>query len=210
MKKGSVLMAAFLAAAAMTACTPSDISSRESSAVPEGVEMTKENTQTMSIKDKPTVEYSIPADAPTGVDGGPGVMETTAVDDSYYPEDKRSGGTETQSEGSVVCLYTVDDTGITQTMADVPALSAEAIITAMVDNGILTQGTKVLSYAQDGDSASLTLSELGAVYTDAKTEEILACIGNSLTENLGLESVDIKVGPTDYGPQSYTNEYDAT
>ena len=206
-------MIALAAAAALSACTPSDISSAETTAAPpEGVvETQQEQELTISLKDKPTVTYTIPADAPTGVDGGPGVMETTAVDDSYYPEDKRSSG-ETVAEASegVHALYTVDDTGVYQVMADVSDTDAKSLIAAMVENGILAEGTSVESYSQEGTTATISLNQLKPVYEKASEEQIMACVVNTLTENLNLESIDVKVGDKDYGQQSYTDDYDRT
>ena len=211
MKKVLTLLTAALAAVTLAACTPSDISSAESTAVPEGVTAAPEESK-MSIKDKPTVEYSIPADAPTGVDGGPGVMETTAVDDSYYPEDKRSSAaaSEDAAEESVYALYTVDDTGIYQTMADVSGADAKSMIAAMVDNAILAEGTEVVAFTEDGTTAVLELNQLKPVYEKASEEEILACVVNTLTENLGLESIDVKAGDKDYGTQTFTDAFDRT
>ena len=192
MKKVLTYLAAAMAVVSLAACTPSNISSAESTAVPEGVVASE--GETMSLKDKPTVEYVIPEDAPTGVAGGPGVMETTAVDDSYYPEDKQK----------------VDDTGVIQTMSEVASMDADTLIAAMVKEGILAEGTEVTAFSQEGSTASITLNQLKAVYEEASEEQILACVVNTLTENMGLESLTVKVGDKDYGTQSFTNEYDAT
>lgn len=201
--------AALIAAASLWGCTPSNIASAESSPIPEGVIASE--GETISLKDRPTVEYTIPADAPTGVDGGPGMMETQALDDSFYPEDKRAASTDSAEDaGSIVCLYMVDQSGVVQTMADVDSLDADALIGAMVEEGILADGTEVLSWSQEGTKASLTLNQLTPVYEKAKEEVILACVVNTLTENLDLDSVDVKAGEKDYGTQSFTNEYDAT
>lgn len=211
MKKTLTLIVAIAAAAALSACTPSDISSAETTAaLPEGVAETQPESE-MSLKDKPTVEYTIPADAPTGVDGGPGVMETTAVDDSYYPEDKRSSGeTVAEASGGVHALYTVDDTGVYQVMADVSGTDADALIAAMVENGILAEGTTVEGFSQEGTTASISLNQLKPVYEKASEEQTLACVVNTLTENLNLESIDVKVGDKDYGQQTFTDDYDRT
>lgn len=211
MKKVLNLMTVIAAAAALSACTPSDISSAETTSVPqENVAETQQESE-MSLKDKPTTEYTIPADAPTGVDGGPGVMETTAVDDSYYPEDKRSSG-ETVAEASagVHALYMVDDTGVYQQMAEVSGTDADALIAAMVENGILAEGTEVSNFSQEGTEAEITLNQLKPVYEKASEKQILACVVNTLTENLDLDSIDVKVGDKDYGKQTFTDDYDRT
>ena len=168
--------------------------------------------ETISLKDRPTVEYVIPEDAPTGVDGGPGVMETTAVDNSFYPDDKQSPQTTAEAEGeeAVVCLYGVNDTGVVQTMAEAAGMDADSLIAAMVEEGILAEGTEVSSFSQEGSTAELALNQLEAVYQDASEEQILACVVNTMTENLGLESISVKAGDKDYGQQSYTDEYNAT
>lgn len=207
MKKVLTYLAAAMAVVSLAACTPSNISSAESTAVPEGVVASE--GETMSLKDKPTVEYVIPEDAPTGVAGGPGVMETTAVDDSYYPEDKQSGSSAADAE-TVICLYEVDDTGVIQTMSEVASMDADTLIVAMVKEGILAEGTEVTAFSQEGSTASITLNQLKPVYEEASEEQILACVVNTLTENMGLESLAVKAGDKDYGTQSFTNEYDAT
>ena len=222
MKKLRISMLLAAAALSLAACTPSNITAEESTSVPEGVMATE--GETISLKDRPTVEYVIPEDAPTGVDGGPGVMETTAVDNSFYPDDKQSPQTTAEAEGeeAVVCLYGVNDTGVVQTMAEAAGMDADSLIAAMVEEGILAAGTEVSSFSQEGagtevssfsqegNTAELALNQLEAVYQDASEEQILACVVNTMTENLGLESISVKAGDKDYGQQSYTDEYNAT
>ena len=210
MKKLRISMLLAAAALSLAACTPSNITAEESTSVPEGVMATE--GETISLKDRPTVEYVIPEDAPTGVDGGPGVMETTAVDNSFYPDDKQSPQTTAEAEGeeAVVCLYGVNDTGVVQTMAEAAGMDADSLIAAMVEEGILAEGTEVSSFSQEGNTAELALNQLEAVYLDASEEQILACVVNTMTENLGLESISVKAGDKDYGQQSYTDEYNAT
>ena len=210
MKKLRISMLLAAAALSLAACTPSNITAEESTSVPEGVMATE--GETISLKDRPTVEYVIPEDAPTGVDGGPGVMETTAVDNSFYPDDKQSPQTTAEAEGeeAVVCLYGVNDTGVVQTMAEAAGMDADSLIAAMVEEGILAAGTEVSSFSQEGSTAELALNQLEAVYQDASEEQILACVVNTMTENLGLESISVKAGDKDYGQQSYTDEYNAT
>lgn len=210
MKKLRISMLLAAAALSLAACTPSNITAEESTSVPEGVMATE--GETISLKDRPTVEYVIPEDAPTGVDGGPGVMETTAVDNSFYPDDKQSPQTTAEAEGeeAVVCLYGVNDTGVVQTMAEAAGMDADSLIAAMVEEGILAEGTEVSSFSQEGNTAELALNQLEAVYQDASEEQILACVVNTMTENLGLESISVKAGDKDYGQQSYTDEYNAT
>lgn len=208
MKKRVTILTAALAVFALSACSPSNISSAETSPVPEGVVAATEEEDSFSIKDIPTEEYTIPDDAPTGVAGGPGMIETSAVDNSsYYPEDKQSGN---ESDTVPVCLYAVDDTGVVQNMADAASSDADGIIAAMVDEGILAEGTEVSAFSQEGTTASITLNQLVPVYAEASEEQILACVVNTLTENLGLESISVKAGEQDFGEQVYTNEYDAT
>ena len=210
MKKLRISMLLAATALSLAACTPSNITAEESTSVPEGVMATE--GETISLKDRPTVEYVIPEDAPTGVDGGPGVMETTAVDNSFYPDDKQSPQTTAEAEGeeAVVCLYGVNDTGVVQTMAEAAGMDADSLIAAMVEEGILAAGTEVSSFSQEGNTAELALNQLEAVYQDASEEQILACVVNTMTENLGLESISVKAGDKDYGQQSYTDEYNAT
>ncbi|MDO4265271.1 MAG: hypothetical protein Q4C63_02245 [Eubacteriales bacterium] len=208
MKKTISFAAAVIAALALSACTPSDITSGENQQRPEGV--TETQTQdAMSLKDKPTVEYTIPADAPTGVDGGPGVMETTAVDDSYYPEDKR-GVAEESSTSEIACLYVPTADGIVQSLSDVSAMDADGLIAGLVAEGVLGSGTEVTAFSQAGSTASLSLNKLTAAAPDISDEVLLACIVNTFTENLGMDSLSVKDGGQDFGTLSYTDEYNAT
>lgn len=205
LKKIVSFTAAAIAIFALSACTPSDISSGENSQRPEAAT----EAETLNLKDRPTVEYSIPADAPTGVDGGPGVMETTAVDDSYYPEDKR-GGAEDGAATEIACLYVPSADGIVQSLSDVSALDADGLIAGLVTEGVLGQGTEVAAFSQEGSTASLSLNRLSAAAPDLSDEVLLACIVNTFTENLGIDSLSVTAGDEDFGTLSYTDEYNAT
>ena len=208
MKKIVSFTIAALTVLTLSACTPSDISSGESTQVPEGVTETQ-TRETMSLKDRPTVEYSIPADAPTGENGGPGVMETTAVDDSYYPEDKRSSGNES-AETEIACLYVPGEDGVVQSLTDVSSMDADGLIAGLVNEGAIGPGTEVEAFSQAGSTASLKLNQLTAAAPNISEDVLLACIVNTFTENLGVDSVTVTAGDKNYGTLSYTDEYNET
>ena len=205
MKKAIRLLPAVLAAFALAACTPSNIQSEETlpSGVPEDVvrvsKGAEESKETMSSTQS---TYSIPADAPTGVDGGPGVMQTNAVNDKEnYPADKQIVGAQT---GTSICLYEIGDNGLSQLFDTVETADAASIVAAMVENNILAEGTEVEDFSVADGVGTLKLNQLKAVYPDAKEEEAVAAVVNTFVENLNLSALDLIAGDKDYGAKAYT------
>lgn len=212
MKKFLQLIAAAAAVLALGACSPSNIKSEESMPIPEDVlEVSKaETTKAKTKKEETKSTYSIPADAPTGVDGGPGMMETQAANfDADYPEDKKANESGSQS-GTMICLYELDFAGIVQAFDTVDVCDADSLIAAMVSNNILAMDTKVEAFSAEGGKGVLTLNKLEGVYEKATEEKILACVVNTFVENLSLETLEVKVGDKSYGEMAYTDRYDAT
>lgn len=213
MKKAIRLLPLVLAVFTLMACAPSNIQSEETlpAGVPEDVvrvsKAAGEGTQKETMSSTQST-YSIPADAPTGVDGGPGVMQTNAVNDKgNYPTDKQIVG---EQSGTSICLYEIGDAGLSQLFDTVETADADSIVASMVENGILAEGTKVEAFSAAGGVGTLQLNELKAVYEDAKEEEVVAAVANTFLESLDLSSLKLTAGGKDYGEQVYTDKYDAT
>ena len=148
-------------------------------------------------------------EVPTGVNGGPGFLPTTTADQSDIPEDKRNPVSTEQQV--IVSVYCVDSTGVFQQMDVVSEVNADTLLERLILNGVLSEDTELVNYEDNGDgTAVLELSELSPVYTKAKEEQVLACITDTYTENLGLTQITIKAGGQDYGSFEFTNEYDRT
>ena len=114
MKKFLNILMLSAAALMLFGCTPSTI--RESGApedFPDGVVIEKNTTAAMTLPE--TSKYTIPADAETGENGGPGAMETTAVDRSYYPEDKQHGES-VEENGTMIIVYIPGSNGISASL----------------------------------------------------------------------------------------------
>lgn len=208
MKKWMRLLPVMLAAFALAACTPSEIKSEESVTMPSDALRVEKSTEAQSMAETSAAAYSIPADAPTGVDGGPGMMETTTADaKANYPADKQIVG---EDSGTVVCLYTLDETGINQLFDSVETCDADSLTAALVNNSVLTDGTVVESFSVENGVGKLKLNKLEGGYKEAKEEELAACVVNTFTDNLDLNAVELSAGGKDYGEKTYTDEYDAT
>ena len=199
---------AVLALSALTlyGCSPSTIEVETSQEIPEGAIMESSTLPKMTLPE--TTKYTIPADAETGEQGGPGAMATTQADYSYYPEDKRPH--EGDSEGTLVIVYKVVDGGIDQDFESVEVCDAQSLIDAMVRVGAIKEGTKVESFEVDGKSAVLKLDQVSAVAYKAKEEAVAAGIANTFIDNLDLEEVQLVIGDKDYGKLSFSSEYDVT
>ena len=118
MKKIKAILGMIMIAGLMAALTACGGSKAEESTVAEGMEgavvgdILSQTTQAENLFETDRT-YEIPADAPTGVDGGPGMMETQPVTiNQNYPEDKQHG--EELPEGTMVCLYAAANYGIYQ------------------------------------------------------------------------------------------------
>ena len=213
MKRGMKVLPVMLAVFALWACAPSKIQSNETN--PEGVtgDVVRVSKSAADETKKETMEstqstYSIPADAPTGVNGGPGMMQTNAVNDkANYPADKQIIG---DQSGTSVCLYSLGEYGISQLFDTVDTADANTLVASMVTNQILADGTTVEDFSVKDGVGTLKLNQLKGVYDGWTEEKIVACVVNTFTDNLNLTSVNLTAGGKDYGNQTYTDKYDAT
>ena len=205
-----VLMTICMAALAFSACgssseTEAAADMTEPSAAVVG-DILSQTTPASGIISSTDSTYSIPADAPTGVDGGPGVMATQPTTmNPNYPEDKQVIGA--PEEGTMVCLYAAANYGIYQLFEYVDVCEADSLVEVMTQDDILEAGTEIVAFSNEGGEARLELNELKAGYDSASEEQILTCVANTFIENLGLDSLTIVVGGETYGPMSFNDDY---
>ncbi|MGI6080746.1 MAG: GerMN domain-containing protein [Candidatus Avilachnospira sp.] len=207
-----LFLAVVLTAAAMSfsACTPSNIQVQTEEA-PSEMEEQSSTEEALQETEEPETEAVTFAEGevPTGVNGGPGLLPTTTADQSDLPPDKRNTSAEEAQE--IVSVYCVDSTGVFQQMDVVEEITADTLMERLIINGVLSEDTEIVNFTDNGDgTAVLELSELTPVYKKAKEEQVLACITDTFTENLGLTQLEIKAGGKDYGSFEFTDEYDRT
>ena len=195
------------AAVLLVGCKPSNISNQETDFIPEGAKIPVVQETTWKLPE--TVKYSIPENAETGEFGGPGAMETTAVDYSMYPEGKRPVAAEPGDENTtLVILYRQTDLGMDQDFDAVDVCDADSLIKALEKAGAFKEGTEVVDfYVDDDEVGHLVLNALN-LYSLRKDEIVAAGIANTFIDNLGLKALELKVGDKDYGTLEFTREYD--
>ena len=211
MKRTLLAIMMMTAAMMFTACTPSDIEiqTEEAATVADSSESSTEEALQETEEAQTEAVTFAEGEVPTGVNGGPGFLPTTTADQSNIPEDKRNPVSTEQQV--IVSVYCVDSTGVFQQMDVVSEVNADTLLERLILNGVLSEDTELVNYEDNGDgTAVLELSELSPVYTKAKEEQVLACITDTYTENLGLTQITIKAGGQDYGSFEFTNEYDRT
>ncbi len=194
-----------LAARTLFGCTPSTIEVQPSGEIPEGAVMESSTLPKMTLPE--TTKYTIPADAETGEHGGPGAMETTAEDFSYFPEDKRPENQENDGT-TLVIVYKVVDGGIDQDFDSVEVCDAQSLIDAMVRTGAIREGTKVESFEVKDGNAVLKLDQLTAMAYKADENAVAAAVVNTFIDNLDLNEVQLIIGDKDYGALGYSSEFD--
>ncbi len=194
-----------MAALLLAGCRPSTIEVQPSGSIPEGAVMESTTLPKMTLPE--TTKYTIPADAETGEQGGPGAMQTSAADYSYFPEDKRPENQE--NDGStLVIIYKVVNGVIDQDFDSVEVCDAASLIQSMINCGAIREGTEVLSFDVTGKSGLLVLNELNAAAPNADEKMVAASVVNTFIDNLDLEEVQLVVGGEDYGKLGYSTEYD--
>ena len=199
-----VLMAA--AAAVLAGCSPSTITNEETSYIPDGAVIPSEAETTWTLPE--TKEYVIPENAPTGEAGGPGAMETTAVDYSMYPKDKQPVAAEPGDENkTLVILYRQTDLGLSQDFDSVDTCDADSLIEALSKNGAFKEGSKVTEFTVDDDKVGhLKLDKLD-IYSTRDEDVVVAGIANTFIDNLQLKALELTVGDKSYGTLEFNTEY---
>lgn len=193
MKKTLLIPALFLVTLAVSACARSTISGSGDS--PE----TKETEQTTraTVEVVYSVEYDENAQGPAGA---------TVVGDLYvnYSDDKKPQ--ETEAPLMQVRYFYVNSKGMHEDFDSYEGAdcTAEDLIRVMVDNGVLTETSAVISYDADGKgSAVVELSSMEPMYADIDSEKLAQAVANTFCDNLELDEVTVKVGDKTYGPLKY-------
>ena len=199
-----VLMAT--AAAVLAGCSPSTITNEETSFIPDEATIPAEEETTWTLPE--TKEYVIPDDAPTGEAGGPGAMETTAVDYSMYPKDKQPVAAEPGDENkTLIILYRQTDLGLSQDFDSVDTCDADSLIEALARNGAFKEGSKVTEFTVDDSKIGhLTLDKL-EIYGTRDEDVVVAGIANTFIDNLQLKGLELTVGDKNYGTLEFNSEY---
>lgn len=205
--KKIVNVALFAAVAAVLAgCSPSTIKNEETSFIPDDAIISTEEETTWTLPE--TKKYVIPDDAPTGENGGPGAMETTAVDYSSYPENKQPVAAEPGDENKTqIILYRQTDLGLKQDFDAVDTCDAASLIDALAKNGAFKEGSKVLDFTVDDNKIGhLTLDKLD-IYGTRDEDVVVAGIANTFIDNLQLKGLELIVGDKNYGTLEFNSEY---
>lgn len=213
MKKIATLILFGMLLAALTACRPSNITAESSGTIPDDVVVVNGNPAkrrdgTRAAKESTASTYSIPADAPTGEEGGPGMMKTNEVVYETYPEDKQYTGNDGE-EGIPVCLYILQSAnGINQSFELVDEVNAEQIVQSLIENGLFRESAKLGSFKNDQGVGTLVLEAAEPSYIGAKDEVFAAAIANTFIDNFSLKSLKLIIGSKDYGELTFNNSYD--
>lgn len=200
-----------LTALTLFGCNPSS-SQESSSEIPsdeiEGLLIPRNTTAYMTLPE--TSKYVIPEGAETGENGGPGAMSTTAVDYSYYPDDKRPVES-SEEQGTMIILYVPGAKGLTTVFDYVDACDAESVLQALKDNNALTGDVDLVSFeiSEDGRSAEIEITDSTAVYAAASEDMVVTAVANTYIDNFSLDEIKVIVGGADMGTRGFSQEYEA-
>ncbi len=204
----NLLNIVLLGAAAMLlfGCSPSNIKASQSIEIPAGavIETGTQETWTMPESSK----YVIPENAETGEMGGPGAMDTTAVDYSFYPDSKQPVIADGETAITQVIIYKAVLGGVDQDFDAVEECNAESLIAAMIKNGAIKDNCEVVSFDVADGIGELKLSALNGVYYKATEEEVIASVVNTFIDNFSLKGLKLTVGDKDYGEMGFISDYD--
>lgn len=148
------------------------------------------------------VEYKEPSTEVVNPEGAKGPGDAVIKGDAYefYPEDKKPQATE---EAYVdVRYYYVTKAGIREDFEALPGTTctAEGLIGILVSDGVLAEGTEMISCESDGTAATVTLSGLEGQFPGATKEQLAQCVANTLIDNLFLDNVTVVAGDEVMGP----------
>ena len=206
MKRLFNIVLAGMAAMLLFGCTPSDIKASQSMEIPAGAILETGTRETWTMPE--TSKYTIPADAETGEKGGPGAMETTEVDYSYYPDDTQPVIADDETATTQVIIYKAVLGGIDQDFDAVEECDAQSLIDAMIRNGAIKDGCEVIFFDAVDGAGELELSSLSGVYYKATEEEVVVSVVNTFIDNFDLDTLKLIVGDKDYGEMGFTSDYD--
>ncbi len=206
MKRLFNIILAGMAATLLFGCTPSDIKASQSVEIPAGAILETGTRETWTMPE--TSKYTIPADAETGEKGGPGAMQTTEVDYSYYPSDKQPVIADDETATTQVIIYKAVLGGIDQDFDAVEECNAQSLIDAMIRNGAIKEGCEVISFDVENKTGKLELNSLKGVFYKATEDEVVVSVVNTFIDNFDLDTLKLIVGDKDYGEKGFTSDYD--
>ena len=205
MKKFIYIILSVMVIAALAACSPSNIKAEESNDVPEGMKYQRETT-TIEFK-KITETPSVPDEVRNSEGAGPG---WTQIDPnsvySNYPADKQAQyeTPEDEANDTLVCLTFISNGALAQSFELIEVCDAQGLIDALVDEGVLKSGAKVVSFDNKDGSAVLELSGYETAYYKESDTKVLSCVANTFMDNLPVEAIKITANGKDYGDFDYT------
>lgn len=133
-------------------------------------------------------------------------METTAPDPQVMAS---TGGASDKVPDpnaepmEIISVYSKNEnkTGLNQAMDAVDKLTADAIVSKLIEYGVLEDGTKVLKYDSDNGIGTLDLS---AVPQSGSGDDrlTLTAIGNTFVENFELDKLKLLVNGKNYSSGS--------
>lgn len=167
MKKCILLLASAMMALSLAACTPT----------PE--------------KQQASADAQTTAAAAEGEGGPEGDVPTT---EAYKADtmELRNKGNEDLPKMAGVSIYRFNKTrdGLVQEMDSLESetLDAQSLLDLMASYEILPEGTELISYEQDGEMATLNLSQISATDDAMETRLVVESLVNTFTENFELEA----------------------
>lgn len=198
MKRYLPMAMAMLMAALICGCSRSDIHVTNAASTDPAGSPAETSKPAPTTKFVPiTHEYVIP-------EGATGPADVTLHGDEYsnYPEDKQPQSTEACVQ---VLYYWISSEGLKQDFDIIEGneCNAELLTQLLVNDGVLDQEAKLVSFTVDGTSAVAELSSLKGYREDAAPETVAEAAARTYCENLFLDSVVIRCGEETYGPFEY-------
>ena len=198
----TVLLAGMLLS--LTACKQSELKSSEG-----GPSMAVEETKEKLHYIVPQTTPAMPEELRTKEGIGPDWVQIDPEKEyELYPDDKKPTPKEEQEQGTLVCVYMIQDGLVNQTFDIVEEVNAETLTDCLIKNAVLKSDASVVSFENRNGAGTLELTALTSGYYKAREEVLLACIGNTFIENLELDTLELKVAGKTYGPMEFTYEYD--
>lgn len=189
---------AMLMAALICGCSQSTINVTDEALTDPAGNQYYEITTAETTKYEPiTHEYIIP-------EGATGPADVTLYGDEYsnYPADKQP---ETLDDYVEVMYFWIGKDGIKSDFDIIMGkeCNAQLLTELLVNDGVLADGTELLSFDVNGTEATAEFNILTGVYEDATTEQVAEAIADTFCENLLLEKVTVKWVDEVYGPFVY-------
>lgn len=196
MKKLMIPAAVLAAVMLMSGCQQSVISA-EGQGVPAAVGSAGNTAETEPLTMHPTEEYTIP-------EGATGPADVNVEDpQQYYPD---SFKTEKKADEIQFRFFYVNSTGLHEEFGLIygPECTPELLVEGLISEGVLADGTEVVSFESDGDNLVLELNQLTGCSEYAVPELLAQAIANTFIDNLNAETAVVKVKDGEsFGPLEY-------